>query len=106
MKLAVCTIFDQKSGLFNQPFFTANVATAERAIENCIMDKEHPFSKHPEDYVLFDLGHYDDQTGMFVQHSAPVSITTLSQLSAKVMMNEKLNAMPLLTEVKENGTTS
>ena len=41
---------------------------------DALADKEHLFSKHPEDYTLFEIGDFDDQKGRFIMHDANVSI--------------------------------
>ena len=35
---------------------------AQRAFNDCVNDAEHNFGRHPEDYTLFKIGEFDDQT--------------------------------------------
>jgi hypothetical protein len=93
MKLAICTIFDNKTGAYLQPFFTANVAVAERAISDLVVDPDHQFSKNPEDYVLFDLGQFDDETGLFDMHDAPRTIATLPAIKAAKTLRQNASIL-------------
>ena len=36
---------------------------AIRTFTDALLDTEHPFGKHPQDYTLFMVGTYNDQTG-------------------------------------------
>lgn len=46
---------------------------AIRGIMECLENKDHPFSKYPQDFTLFELGEYDDQTGKLLSLMTPMS---------------------------------
>ncbi|QXP08031.1 MAG: nonstructural protein [Arizlama microvirus] len=60
----VFAIFDKKAVSYLQPFYFPQKGQAIRAFEDSVNDNQSPFSKHPEDYALYKLGSYDDQTGV------------------------------------------
>lgn len=63
MNLKVYTIRDSKAEVFNTPFFQKSHGEAERSFRELINDEKSMVSKYPEDYDLYYLGQYDDQTG-------------------------------------------
>ncbi|WNK15063.1 MAG: nonstructural protein [Microvirus sp.] len=67
MKLGVFTVFDSKSLTYYQPFYMASVGAAVRAFADSVNEKGHAFNLHPEDYTLFQVADYDDNTAIFSQ---------------------------------------
>lgn len=65
MKLRVFTVFDSKAAAYLPPFFMGEMGAATRAFKDCANDPSHAFGKHPEDYMLFCLGTFDDSTALF-----------------------------------------
>ena len=45
------------------------------------MDKDHEIGKHPEDYSLFRIATYDDNTSTFVDEDPECLITGMKALS-------------------------
>lgn len=71
MLLHVFSVYDSKIGAYLQPFFLQTKPAAIRAITDCVRDPEHRFGQHPEDYVLFHLGTYEDNTGVWGINPSP-----------------------------------
>lgn len=81
MNSQVFTIRDSKANAYLQPFFMPNEAVATRAMDNCLRDKGHAFYANPEDFALYILGDYDDETGKFVLLDSPQHLFNLVDLS-------------------------
>lgn len=62
MTLKFFAVRDMKALAFLQPFFSNSTGSALRAFGDAVADKSCPFSKHPEGYVLYEIGAYDDST--------------------------------------------
>jgi len=62
----IFTIHDIKASAYLPPFFMPQTGMALRVFGDCINDQEHQFSNHPEDYTLFALGTFDDQTAIAI----------------------------------------
>lgn len=62
MKSMVFSIFDTKAGIYASPFFMLNQAMAMRGFADMAKSPDANVSKHPEDYVLYKIGEYDDET--------------------------------------------
>lgn len=68
MKLIICAIHDTKAEAFAQPMFFQAVGQAVRAFIDAVSDGDPKsnLANHPEDFNLFRIGTYDDQTGEIV----------------------------------------
>lgn len=66
IKLIAFAVFDQKAEAFTQPFFLPTKQIAVRTFADCCNDKNHAFGRHPADYTLFHVGHFDTQSGQLV----------------------------------------
>jgi len=77
-----CSVFDTASGLYGQPFFVPAPAAAVRSVsdEANRSAADNPLFNHPEDFVLFSLGTFDDVTGEFTSKVA--SIARVKDLAA------------------------
>lgn len=57
---------DGKALAFLQPFFSISAGAAIRAFGDAVNESNSVFGKHPEDYVLYELGTFDDNSGEFI----------------------------------------
>lgn len=60
------TVHDVKAETFMPPFCVPSKGLAIRAFEDCVNSDEHHFGRHPADYTLFSLGHFDTDSGEIV----------------------------------------
>lgn len=80
MILKIFTMRDEKAELFIRPFFMPNLALAVRAIEGAGRDPEHAFAKHPQDFILYELGTWDEEHAEFDLSVAPQRHGSVNQL--------------------------
>lgn len=66
MMMKVVAVFDIKAKAYMQPWFAGNVGSAMRAFGDEVSKEGSPLGRHPEDYQLFELGSYDDSTGLII----------------------------------------
>lgn len=68
MKLVICSIHDSKAECFSQPMFFQAVGQALRSFIDAVSDGDpkNNLSVHPEDFNLFRIGLFDDQTGELI----------------------------------------
>lgn len=71
MTLKVFAVYDTKGLVYGVPFFMGTIGTAVRAFSDLASDKQSAVSKHPSDYILFQIGEYDDSKGGLVSVSPP-----------------------------------
>jgi len=60
----IFSIFDGKAMAYLPPFCLPEVGMASRTFGDCVNSADHQFGLHPEDYTLFQIGLYDDSTGI------------------------------------------
>lgn len=67
MRYKVVAIRDRAIDSFGVPVFVATTGAAIRSFSDEVnrKDENNNLCKHPEDFDLFLLGEYDDQTGEF-----------------------------------------
>ena len=56
-------VMDTKADAFLQPFFMPNKGMAQRLFVDSANDANHMFCKHSEDYILYQIGEFDQRTG-------------------------------------------
>lgn len=73
MNLKICSVFDSAAGVFGRPFFVPSTAVAVRSFRDEVMRDEihNDLHKHPNDFVLYQLGEFDDNSGGFVVLDRP-----------------------------------
>ena len=69
-----CSIYDAKAEAWLTPMFFQAVGQAYRSFEDVVNSEDSEFYKHPEDYTLFLIGDWDERSGQFTVHEAPVPL--------------------------------
>lgn len=75
MHKVICSIFDLKAQAWLTPMFFLSIAQAARSFEDVLKDANSEFYKHPEDYVLYKLGTWDERNGILDAPQDFVEIT-------------------------------
>lgn len=83
MIFGMFSVFDSKAEVFSQPVVSMNAATMMRMCSDLLLDRNHPYAKHAEDYVLFELGRFNDQSGVIEVFVAPKSLCVLRDWAPK-----------------------
>ena len=63
MKLNAYTIYDVAAGTYMRPFFCGQDGEARRGFSDIALDASHQVGQHPEDYTLYRVGSWNDNTG-------------------------------------------
>lgn len=82
MKHNMYAIYDTAAGMYLRPFTAIADGQAQRGFSDIIMDKDHEFGKHPEDYTLFKVGIFDDNNGEITPFVPEKIITGLAVVAA------------------------
>lgn len=82
MIYAVVSVRDTMADAFGRPIFTQSVGVAIRSFSDEVnrVDVQNEMNKHPEDFELFELGTFDDNTGRFVLYDKPKSLVVGKQV--------------------------
>lgn len=66
MILVAYSIFDRKALQYHPPFFASADGSAVRSLQDLVNDLNTTIGRHPNDFVLFRIGYYDDNKGEIV----------------------------------------
>lgn len=78
--LQMFSVFDVKAEVYSQPITAPTINTMGRILGDVLSEGKHAYAIHPEDYVLFHLGEFDDSTGQVDLLVAPNSLFSLKTL--------------------------
>lgn len=79
---------DVKAGYFLPPFLLLSDGEALRAFEEATLNNQTPIAQHPEDYMLFRLGDFDEITGQI--KSEPISLVAGLQALQNIVQSRKV----------------
>jgi len=79
----IFSMYDSKVEAYNKPFHQTTKGEALRTFIDAVNDERSPMSKHPEDYSLFQIGEFDDQTGKYTSNEKPVHIANAHEFVRK-----------------------
>lgn len=65
-ELLLFSLYDDKVGAYSTPFFFSHRGQAVRAATDLANDPSTIPGKHPEDFTLYCLGTFNDETGMTI----------------------------------------
>lgn len=89
MILKVFSIRDAKSEVYNTPFFQKTHGEAERSFRTAANDDKTQINKYPEDFDLYYLGEYDDNTGQVTPLDTPQHVLkAVSCVAPKQQLSE------------------
>ena len=64
--LTIVSVRDRAVDSYNRPFYVPTLGAAIRSFTDEVNRKESEMQAHPEDYDLYEMGTFDDQTGTFL----------------------------------------
>lgn len=87
-KVKMYSPFDSKLQMWMQPMFFLHAGQAERQWRELANDPSTIVAKHPVDFILYQVGEFDDETGAVSPVHPPVQLMTA--LAAKNKPTEEL----------------
>lgn len=99
------SIFDSKACAFGVPFFMPTAGAAIREFSDLCRDPQTRICKHAGDYVLYEIGAFDDHTAILTVTSPHLHLGVGSEFSVsteKDMVRDVLRN-PLATVEELNG---
>ncbi len=76
-------VYDSKVEGYLPPYSAQNRAVAYRIFESAIMQENHDFNQHAEDYALYEIGYYEPDSGELVSVNNSV-VVAASHIVAKL----------------------
>lgn len=80
MLLKIFSIRDSKGEMYNQPFLKKTMGEAERDFHQLCQDEKSMVWKYPDDFDLYYLGDFDDQSGKLSSLATPQHIVKAVQV--------------------------
>lgn len=74
MNLQVFCVRDAKAEAYLPPFFLPKAAMALRTFTTCCNSDSHQFGEDPEDFTLWHLGEFDDETATWHPFDSPICL--------------------------------
>lgn len=71
MIIKLFSIYDKKAVAFGQLFPSNTSGSAERSFHEALKNPDTPYAKYPEDYVLYQIAEFDDESGYIVKTFEP-----------------------------------
>lgn len=68
--------FDQKARVYLTPFYVTHIAVGVRAFSDAAKLPDHQVCKHPEDFTLYHLGSFNDETADYSPFAHPINLGT------------------------------
>ena len=81
MKQLVIAVRDSAADVFGRPYFVPTAGIAIRSFTDEVNRKadDNQLHKHAKDFALYEIGEYDDATGMVVCHPQPKLLINADQ---------------------------
>lgn len=72
----IVAVHDRAAAAYGRPIFALAIGQAIRSFQDEIrrVAPDNEMNRHPEDYDLYELGEFDDNTGQFTSLSSPIQI--------------------------------
>jgi hypothetical protein len=77
MEHKVFSIYDQKAKAFANPGLDQNAGTFLRRVKDLQQNPEHPFNRHAADFTAFEIGTFEDSTGIVTMYEAKINVGEL-----------------------------
>lgn len=79
MKLEMYSMFDAKTKTYGRPFYMLNEAQTIRSMVDLMIDGDSDPARHPEDFILFKVGVWDDSSAT-IEIQTPQIVCKLHEL--------------------------
>ena len=81
MKNSMFCIYDTIGQYYTPPFFAMNTGDALRTVSSVVnSDQEIPICTNPADFILYEIGSFDDSSATIETHAEPKFLTHCSSL--------------------------
>lgn len=87
MKMFVLALRDRQLNGFSRPIFVPAIGMGVRSFVDEVNreDPTNPVWSHPEDYELFHIGMWDEESGLFECQVPAVSVAIASNMRRRVL---------------------
>lgn len=83
MFLKLYSVLDRKAGFFKTPYAARSDGEMTRNLADAMRDPATTIAQYPEDFSLYEIGSFDDTTGLMVAVHPPRHVCDATQLMPK-----------------------
>lgn len=94
MILSIFSIFDSAVQAWSRPMYARSKGEMLRQFEAAVQDVNTDFAKHPSDYVLFELGTFEDTDCTFSLLASPIRLAIANQFVKSAVPEVATPAIP------------
>lgn len=94
-KMKLYCIFDAAAKAYGAPFPAATPGVAERIFKDMVNNSQYKFGKYPEDYSLWYVGEFDEDSAEIVGSKASLAVTAV-----QVLRSSEVDPSPALDLAK------
>lgn len=81
---SVFSFFDDKAQFFLPPVVIHNFASLARSLRAAAAENvDAPFVRHPHDFIIYEIGTFDDETGLISGLDIPNRISSVAEVLAQ-----------------------
>ena len=82
MILQIVAVRDRAMDAYMRPFFVPALGMAMRSFQDEVnrVSQDNPMYRHPEDYDLYHLGEFEEETGKFTSLASPKQLAIGRQM--------------------------
>lgn len=84
----IFSVFDSKAAAYVQPLFADTRALAVRMFQSAVCSSGHQFNMYAADFTLFEIGSFDDLSGLLQPLPAPEMVVSAHTLLATASNKE------------------
>lgn len=97
----VFSVYDTKALAHGLPFFSPTVGAAIRMFSDLANDKQSTVARHPTDFILMEIGSFDDQNAKLESVPVPKNLGLASDYIERAQVsNASLNGAPISEVLK------
>lgn len=89
MLIRYFSIYDRKATIFMPPFHALTDAAAVRSVQDAMSDPQTSLHRHPDDFVLFAVGEFDDASGVYTSQIPARHVVDVASLVPKVKTSDQ-----------------
>lgn len=101
MKVKMYSLRDQQLGIYHAPMFLLSETIAIRTLYMAMADKNSQLVHFSENFALYELGEFDDQSGIVSMLETPKMIVSAKTILEKI--NFQKSELPLNPEEVSNA---
>lgn len=76
-KIRMFALYDDAVKSYLRPFWSDHKANAQRSFRQLVNqtdNRDNMVANHPDQFTLFELGEFDEQSGVFSSHAIPLTL--------------------------------